>query len=194
MSARVTVSHKAPARLRRSPCMAHPPVLARAQGGQRYAEPIVKQLRDTVRTRRRLRESARQLTFEDRLLAMLTRTEKRKKKPMADDASCNPDTSMRASAAVTSRTVSAGCCHSRKAAQPLARQRRPCTRVALAEHLPISDATAPTHCARGAAGRKTKTRFFSCFTLRVITFHMQKTRQTTLIRTFQVGSTTSEKR
>ena len=55
-----------------------------------------------------MRESARQLTFEDR---MLMRTEKRKNKATADDAPLKPDTSMHASAAVTSHTDSLGCCH-----------------------------------------------------------------------------------
>ena len=150
----MTAPRKAPARLRRTPCMPHRPVLARAREAQRHAEPVVKQLRDAARTRRRLRESARQLTFQGRLLAMLTRTEKRNKKATADDAPFRPGTSMRASAAVPSRSASVWRCHSRQAAQPLARQCRPCVRVALAEHLPILDSTAPTHCGRGAARRR----------------------------------------
>ena len=66
-----------------------------------------------------MRESARQLTFEDLPLAMLMRKDKNNKEATADDAPFKPDSSMHASAAVTSRTESEGCCHSRtKSAAP----------------------------------------------------------------------------
>ena len=84
-----------------------------------HTETRVKQLQDAARTRRRLRESARQLTFEDRLLAMLMRADEKRKQATACDAPCKPDTSMHASAALTSRTVSLGCCHSQSSAAPL---------------------------------------------------------------------------
>jgi len=113
-----------------------------------HTSPIVKRLQDAARTRRRLRESAHQLTFEDLLLAMLLRKDKNKKKAMADDAPLKPDTSTHASAAATSRTESLGCCHPRKAAQPLERQSTTCIRVALAEHLPILDSTATSYLSR----------------------------------------------
>ena len=55
-----------------------------------------------------MREGARQLTFEDLLLAMLIRKTKNTKKATADDAPLKRETSTHASAAVTSNTESLG--------------------------------------------------------------------------------------
>ena len=85
--------------------MAQLAVLARARARKHHTSPIVKRLQDAARTRRRLRESARQLTV-DLLLAMLLPKGKNKKKATADDAPLKPDTSTHASAAVTIRTES----------------------------------------------------------------------------------------